>query len=544
LTSAGGPLTRNEIASKLGEVGLPEPIADLAARRWDAVVVGGGHNGLTAAAYLARAGRSVLVLERRERLGGACTLERPFADKRFVISPCAYVVGLLDDVVIRELELERRGLRYWMADPNLWVPFEDGTAFGQWLDDSRTQANLEELGVSPRDIEGYWAYEELFDEARRRLRKGQRDTWVGDAPSRAEIEELLGADQTMIDLLFEASIADVLDDHLADERLKTALFGQGIIGTWGGPKDPGTASIKLMHYQGDMTGEGPLWGYVEGGMGMVSFAIADAAREAGAALACGVPVAEIVPGEGVTLEDGTTIRAGTVVCNADPKRVLSMLDGYDVEAPFRDRLERWKVRSPVVKFNAALERLPDWAAAPGEAWPARATIDVTGTIDEAQDAFESCDGGEPMVAFGEIYVQTGYDPSPAPEGRHLLSVFGQYAPYAMSKGTWDSRRDEVARQFIELIDRFAPGFESRLVEYEVLGPPDIESRIGLTGGNIFQGEVTPDQMWEGRLSARTPVPGLYLCGAATHPAGSVIALNGRNAAAAVLADAGVALAAA
>ena len=539
-----GTAMTNQIAASLGEVGLPQPVAELAARRWDAVVVGGGHNGLTAAAYLARAGRSVLVLERRERLGGACTLERPFADERYVISPCAYVVGLLDDVVIRELELERHGLRYWMADPNLWVPFEDGTSFGQWLDDARTQANLEELGVSKRDIAGYWAYEELFDEVRQRLRKGERDTWVGDAPTREEIEELAGGDRTMIDLLFEASIADVLDDHLADERLKTALFGQGIIGTWGGPRDSGTASIKLMHFQGDMTGEGPLWGYVEGGMGMVSFAIAEAALEAGAVLACGVPVAEIVPGKGVTLEDGTSIPTDTVVCNADPKRMLSMLGGQEIDSSFSDRLERWKVRSPVVKFNAALERLPDWAAAPGEAWPARATIDVTGTMDEAQRAFEACERGEPAVAFGEIYIQTGYDPSPAPEGKHLLSVFGQYAPYSLSEGTWDSRREEVARQFIELIDRFAPGFESRLAEYEVLGPPDIESRIGLTGGNIFQGEVTPDQMWERRLSARTPVPGLYMCGAATHPAGSVIALNGRNAAAAVLADAGVALAAA
>jgi phytoene dehydrogenase-like protein len=534
----------NEIAANLGQVGLPAPVAELAARKWDAVVVGGGHNGLTAAAYLARAGRSVLLLERRERLGGACTLERPFSDERYVVSPCAYVVGLLDEVVIRELELERRGLRYWMADPNLWVPFEDGTAFGQWLDDSRTQANLEELGVSARDIDGYWAYEELFDEVRRRLRKGARDTWVGETPTREEIEELVGRDRTMIDLLFEASIADILDDHLADERLKTALFGQGIIGTWGGPRDPGTASIKLMHFQGDMTGEGPLWGYVEGGMGMVSFALADAAREAGAVLACGVPVGEIVPGEGVTLEDGTTVRAETVLCNADPKRALAMLDGHEIDASFRDRLERWKVRSPVVKFNAALERLPNWAAAPGESWPARATIDVTGTMDDAQRAFEACARGEPTVAFGEIYIQTGYDPSPAPDGKHLLSVFGQYAPYALAEGSWDSRREEIGGQFIDLIDRFAPGFEGCLAEYEVLGPPDIEERVGLTGGNIFQGEVTPDQMWEGRLSPRTPVPGLYLCGAATHPAGSVIALNGRNAAAVVLADAGVALAAA
>jgi len=540
MTRADGPWAANEVAGKLGELGLPMPVSELAARDWDAVVVGGGHNGLTAAAYLARAGRSVLVLERRERVGGAATLERPFADQRYVISPCAYVVGLLDDTVIRELELERRGLRYWMADPNLWVPFPDGTSFGQWLDDSRTQANLEELGVAKRDIEGYWAYEEVFDDARRRLRKGARDTWVGDAPSRAQIEEIVGGDRAMIDLLFEASIADVLDEHIEDERLKTALFGQGIIGTWGGPREPGTASIKLMHYQGDMSGEGPLWGYVEGGMGMVSFAIADAAREAGAVIACGVPVAEVVPGEGVTLEDGTSIRAATVVCNTDPKRLLSMLDGHEVDASYRERLERWKIRSPVVKFNAALERLPEWTAAPGESWPAQATIDLTGTMDDAQRAFEACARGEPAVGFGEIYIQTGYDPSPAPEGKHLLSVFGQYAPYSLSEGTWDSRREEVGRQFIELIDRFAPDFEDTLVEYEVLGPPDIESRIGLTGGNIFQGEVTPDQMWEGRLSARTPVPGLYLCGAATHPAGSVIALNGRNAASAALADAGVA----
>jgi phytoene dehydrogenase-like protein len=531
----------NEIAAKLGEVGLPEPIGELAAREWDAIVVGGGHNGLTAAAYLARAGRRVIVLERRERLGGAATLERPFADERYVVSPCAYVVGLLDDRVIRELDLRRRGLRYWMADPNLWVPFDDGTAFGQWLDDSKTQANLEALGVSRRDIHGYWAYEELFDEVRRKLRAGERDTWVGDAPSRQEIEELLDGNREMIDLAFEVSIADVLDAHLSDERLQTALFGQGIIGTWGGPKDPGTASIKLMHFQGDMDGGGPLWGYVEGGMGMVSFAIADAAREAGAVLACGVPVAEILPGEGVTLEDGTRLRARTVICNADPKRLLGLLEGQEIDAGYRERLERWKVRSPVVKFNAALDRLPSWTAAPGESWPARATIDVTGTIDEAQRAFEACERGEPAVEFGEIYIQTGYDPSPAPGGKHLMSVFGQYAPYDLDAGDWDSRRDEVARRFIDLISRFAPDIEDCLTEHEVLGPPDIESRIGLTGGNIFQGEVTPDQMWEGRLPARTPVPGLYLCGAATHPAGSVIALNGRNAAGAVLADTGAAL---
>lgn len=528
----------NAVAEQLGELGLPEPLGALASRQWDAVVVGGGHNGLTAAAYLARAGRSVLVLERRERLGGACTLERPFENQGFVVSPCAYVVGLLDELVIQELDLRRRGLRFFVADPNLWVPFEDGTSFGQWLDDAHTQADLEAMGLSKKDIDGYWRYEHLFDDVRRKLRTGARDTWVGESPTRYEIEELLGGEQEMLDLVFEASIADVLDEHISDQRLKDALFGQGVIGTWGGPREPGTASIKLMHYQGDLEGQGPVWGYVEGGMGMVSFAIADAAREAGAVLACGVPVSRILPGEGVLTEDGTLIRAANVLCNADPKVALELLGETEIDADFRARLEAWKVRSPVVKYNASLSRLPEWTAAPGADWPARATIDVTGGIEEAQAAFERCDAGEPAVGFGEIYIQTGYDKTPAPPGKHLMSVFGQYAPYEISDGDWDSRRDGVEKQFLDLIARFAPDIANCVEDSEVLGPPDIESRIGLTGGNIFQGEVTPDQMWEGRLPARTPIPGLYLCGAATHPAGSVIALNGRNAAAALLADLG------
>jgi phytoene dehydrogenase-like protein len=269
-------------------------------------------------------------------------------------------------------------------------------------------------------------------------------------------------------------------------------------------------------------------------MGMISFAIADAAQEAGAVLATGVPVAEIVPDEGVRLDDGTFIRAATVVCNADPKVALRLLGDHDVPRAFKERLEAWRIRSPVVKFNAALNRLPNWTVAPGEDFPARGTVDVTTGLDAAQRAFEACTRGEPAVGFGEIYVQTVHDPTPAPPGKHLLSVFGQYAPYDFD---WDTGREEVARQFIDLISRFAPDFEDCLEHHEVLGPPDIEARIGLTGGNIFQGETMPDQMWEHRLSSRTPLPGLYLCGAATHPAGSVIALNGRNAAMAVLEDA-------
>ncbi|HEY2298453.1 MAG TPA: NAD(P)/FAD-dependent oxidoreductase [Jatrophihabitans sp.] len=524
----------NAIADRLGKVGLPTPVSDLAARQWDVIVVGGGHNGLTCAAYLARAGKSVLVLEARDRLGGACTLEQPFGDERYVISPCAYVIGLLDEDVIRELQLPKRGLEIYVADPQLWVPFDDGTAFGQWMNHEQTVAGLKGIGLADKEIDGYVAYEKFFDDMRLKLRKGPRDTWVGTSPSRAELEEILG-DRLMIDALFEASIADILDEFVTDQRLKDALFGQGVIGTFAGPRDPGTASVKLMHYQGDLLDEGPIWGYVRGGMGMVSFAIADAAQEAGAVLACGVPVGQIVPGEGVHLEDGTFLHAATVVSNADPKRVLDMVAADAMPADYRARLEEWDIRSPVVKFNAALSRLPSWTAAPGETFMARGTVDVTTGLDDAQAAFERCAAGEAAVGFGEIYVQTLHDPSPAPPGKHLMSVFGQYAPYDLTGG-WDARRDEVARQFIDLIGRFAPDIEDCLEHFEVLGAPDIEQRVGLTGGHIFQGEVRPDQMWENRLTPRTPILGVYLCGAATHPAGSVIATNGKNAASAVLAD--------
>jgi phytoene dehydrogenase-like protein len=527
----------NAIADQLGRVGLPAPVSELASRPWDVIVVGGGHNGLTCAAYLASAGKRVLVLEARDRLGGACTLERPFDDDRYVISPCAYVIGLLDEDVIRDLSLTSRGLEIFVADPQLWVPFDDGTAFAQWMDHERTILGLKNIGISDTEIDGYVAYEKFFDDMRIKLRKGPRDTWVGDSPSRAELEEILG-DQLMIDALFDASIADILDEFVNDRRLKDALYGQGVIGTFAGPRDPGTASVKLMHYQGDLLHEGPIWGYVRGGMGMVSFAIADAARDAGAVLACGVPVGEIVPGEGVRLDDGTFIAASKVVSNADPKRVMNLVQGDAMPADYRARLEAWDIRSPVVKFNAALSRLPSWTAAPGETFMARGTVDVTTGLDDAQAAFERCVSGEPAVGFGEIYVQTLHDPSPAPAGKHLMSVFGQYAPYDLNGG-WESRRDEVARQFIELISRFAPDFEDCLEFHEVLGAPDIEQRVGLTGGHIFQGEVRPDQMWEHRLTPRTPIPGVYLCGAATHPAGSVIATNGRNAATAVLKDIGI-----
>jgi phytoene dehydrogenase-like protein len=493
---------------------------------WDVIVVGGGHNGLTAAAYLARAGRSVLVVERRERLGGACTLERPFGDQRAVVSPCAYLVGLLDPGVVAELDLHRHGYRVTLADPNLWCPLPDGRTVAQYADPARTAAHLRGQGFSVRDIEGVVAYEELFDRLRRTLRRRGADTWSGPSPSRDELVELVGEDASV---LFEDSVADVLARYVSDEGLQAALCGQGVIGTMAGPRDAGTASIHLMHSMGEVEGVGGAWGYVEGGMGRVSMAIAAAAQEAGATLAVSSPVASVLPGEGVVLESGERLLARTVISNADPKRLLGLLDPDDVPTAFAARVAEWRTDSPVVKLNAMLGRLPTWTAAAAGERPERAMISITAGVDGMQAAADRCRAGEAAVGFCELYFHTAYDPSIAPPGKHMMSVFAQYAPHG-----GDAVRDLV----LDTIAEHAPDVRECIEELEVLGPPDIEERIGLTGGHIFQGEALPDQMWDRRFGPRTGIDGVYLCGAATHPGGSVIALNGRNAAMAVLEDLG------
>ncbi len=497
------------------------------------VVVGGGHNGLTAAAYLARAGRSVLVLERREQLGGACTIEEPFPEKGWRVSPCAYLVGLLHPLVVEELGLRRRGYRVEVVDPHLWCPFTDGTSIALWEDADRSAAAVAEL--SPGDVAGYRAYGALFDRIRRALRTGDRDVWVGDAPDRPQLEELLAGDSEAIEVLFEASIADVVERHVGDDRLRTALHGQGLIGTYAGPRQAGTAAIHVMHASGTVEGVPGAWGYVIGGMGRVSFALADAAIEAGAVVASGVPVAAILPGEGVRLEGGETIRAETVMSNADPKRTLSLCEGA-VPAAFRQRVDGWRSESPVLKINCGLSRLPRFPQAGAGASPHRAMVTISTGIDATQAAFESSRRGQPSPAWCELYFHTAYDPSVAPAGRQAMSVFAQYVPYRLANGDWDERREAIADKAIEAIAAFAPDIGECIVHRQVLGPPDVEARIGLSGGHIFQGECLPDQMWDRRFSPRTPVPGLYLCGAATHPGGSVMAVNGRNAAMAVLED--------
>ncbi len=513
----------------LGRVGLPAPIADLRRRSWDAIIVGGGHNGLACAYYLAREGKRVLVLEARERIGGACTLEETWPGYR--VSPCAYVVGLLHPRIIEELRLPARGYRWTPAMGGYFVPFEDGSSIQLWDDESKAEAEL--VRFSPRDVKGRHEMHGLMHRICDALRPlDDRDTWLHRAPSRERLEELLGHDADCIGLLFDWSMAELMERYLVDERMRMAYMGQGVVGSAASPFDRGTASIYFHHYCGRLDGGEPGgWGYVTGGMGMVSFLIHDAAVEAGAVVAAGVPVARILPGEGVELAGGDRIHAPIVISNADPVVTLGLL-GQAADPAWRARVDAIPMKSLTVKVNAALEELPDFTARPGTRMPHHlATINTPLTAAEwRQGHADALAGRMPSRVWTEIYLQTAYDPSVAPPGKHVMSVFSQYMPNSFQQGTWDDHRAAAGKVVLDSIGRFASNLGTAVTALEVLGPPDVEARLGLTGGQIFQGDCLPGNMWSNRLTYRTPMPGVFLCGAATHPGGSVIGINGRNAA--------------
>ncbi len=521
-------------ADTLGILGLPAPMRELAQRRWDAIVVGAGHNGLTCASYLARAGKQVLVLEARERIGGACTLEETWPGYR--ISPCAYLAGLLHPLVIDELNFAAHGYAWTPAVAGMFVPFEDGSSIQLWDDDVRCNAEIRRF--APADLEGWRAMYDVMRRCRDALRPaGDGDLWIGTPPSREQIEARLRGDEEAINLLFNWSMVDYAETYLRDERLQMAVLGQGVIGTNASPHDPGTAFIHFHHSSGRLGGMTGMWGYVKGGMGMVSFILADVARAAGAVIAPGVPVARILPGEGVELAGGERLYAPVVVSNADPQVTLRLI-GSAADSRWQQQVEAVPMRGCTAKVSVVLTELPNFTARPGLNEPHHSGQINTPLTKEEWKAFPAlANAGElPARLWTELYFQTVHDDSVAPAGKHTMSVFAQYVPHTFARGDWDSRRTEVAETALASIGRYCSNFPAAVEKYEVLGPPDIEAKVGLTGGHIFQGECLPPYMWDQRLAYRTPMEGVYLCGACTHPGGSVIAINGRNAAMEILSD--------
>jgi phytoene dehydrogenase-like protein len=529
--------THSPAAATLGLIGLPAPIQDLASQTWDAIVVGAGHNGLACAAYLARAGQRVLVLESRERIGGACTVEEAFPGVR--MSPCAYLAGLLHPLVVEELDLPARGFAWTPATNGLFVPFLDGRSIQLWDDDDQCDAEVERF--APGDLAGFRAMCAVIRRLRNALRPpGDRDLWIGEAPTREQIEDRLGNDPEARAVLFDWSMAQFVEHYLQDEQLQVAYLGQGVIGTNASPFDKGTASVRFHHSSGRLGGMPGMWGYVKGGMGMVSFYLCDAAREAGAVIAAGVPVSQILPGEGVLLEGGERISAPVIISNADPRVTLRLL-GMQADSAWKSQVESVPIEGCTVKLNVLLKELPNFKARPGIDHPHHyGQINAPLTKDEWKQGFAAAKAGRlPEHLWCELYFQSVHDSSVVPEGKHTMSVFAQYVPHTFATGSWDDHREEARTLALDSIGRFCSNLPEAVEDAQVLGPPDIEKKVGLTGGHIFQGEILPQYMWSNRLTSRTPMQGVYLCGACTHPGGSVIAMNGRNAAMAVLKDTAV-----
>ena len=505
------------------------------------VVVGAGHNGLVCGSYLARSGLKVLILERSDRVGGACVTEELFPG--FRISTASYSLSLLLPEVISELGLN---LDVRSKDPELFAPFEDGGGLTLWKDPEKRRDEISR--VSPKDAEAYERWNELWDEAARVLqpllsfpatRKQARRHF-----RRSEVDRLFKR-------TVDGSIADLCEEYFESDLMQGLMASQGIIGSAAGPRTPGTAYIYLHHAFGRATGTMGDWGFVRGGMGAITQQLADVFRAAGGEIRLEAEVASVRPGAkrraaGVVLASGEEIDAPIVCCNADPKRALGMLRDVQLPREFVEDIELLPTQGTVVKVNCALSGLPRFRGMGGDGrtpGPQHlGTITVSPSIDHLEEAARSAAEGRPAQRmFCEAWIQTASEPELAPQGKHTLSVFAQYAPYDLAEGDWSSRRAEIGDLVVAALERHAPGLTDLIEDRLVLGPPDLEERFGLTGGNIFHGELLPDWLFERRPANvwhrhRSPLPGFYMCGSGTHPGGGVCGAPGRNAARAVLAD--------
>jgi len=524
--------------------------------RCDIAVIGAGHNALVAAALLARAGLRIAVFERRPVLGGACVTEELWPGYR--VSRAAYVAGLLRPRLVRELGLEARGLRLLARQPSSFTPLPDGEGLLLGADPVATAASIRRF--SPRDAAAWPRYEAFVDRVARaleplldhtppdsrRLRARDLGAWAAVARAcfrlRAELPQVGG--------LLLGPARGLLESWFDSEPLRGTLATDAVIGAWASPATPGTGYVLFHHVMGETHGARGVWAYVEGGMGRLSEAIADAALAAGAQIRTEAPVRRVLVeggrARGLLLADGEQVEARAVVSGADPHRTLLGLVGRDLlPEAFAREVEALDFRSPVLKINAALGALPRFrAGAVATAGPEHSgTIHLGATtLDDLERSFAAaCRGELPERPLVELTLPSALDASLAPPGRHVASLFVQHVPWSPAGGGWEGLRESFADRVLALVDEVAPGFSASVLHREVLAPPDLERIFGLTGGNIFHGAMSPDRLFllrplPGWARYRTPVSGLYLCGAGTHPGGGVMGACGANAAREVLHD--------
>jgi phytoene dehydrogenase-like protein len=511
----------------------------------DVVVIGGGHNGLVCAAYLARSGIDVLVLERRGLVGGAAVTEEPWPGYR--VSSASYVVSLMPPRIEHELGLRRHGYRVSIISPDYYVPFPDGTALTLWGETERDARQI--AALSAADADAYVEFDAYFEHVAGLLREllfvvppnltlHDLPRWLALA---AKLRHRSSRDVAEILRLFTLSAADFLDEWFVDDRVKAALGTQAMVGAWGGPMSPGSAYVLMHHWIGEVDGHAGAWGWVHGGMGGVSQALASAATAAGATIRTDAPVRRIVVRDGravgVELDDGETIDAGRVVSNAHPITTYRDLVGEQhlPQEVVRD-IRRFRTRSGSVKVNAALSELPTPSAwkgdVPGD--PHRGLVAIAPSIEYLERAWDDAKYGRASERpYVEAIFPTVHEPDLAPAGKHLMLAFVQYGPYELATGSWEDQRDEFGIRVLDTLGEYMPGAPDLAEHVEVLAPPDLEARFGLIGGNIMHGEMTPDQSFSlrpifGYADYRTPIEGLYMCGSGTHPGGGVMGVPGRN----------------
>src|ERR1700720_2765291 len=521
------------------------------AKRYDVIVIGGGHNGLVNAAYLAKAGKKVLVLERRYVLGGAAVTEEIIPGFKF--SVFSYVVSLLRPEIIRDLDLPRHGLEILPLDGTL-TPMPDGDHLWRVNDHSKSRREIERH--SKLDAEAYEEFGKSMvamcrfvkpilgmippDPTSLDPRDLKKLAFLGK-----RFQSLPAEDKYNLVQLMTMSAADFLDQWFETDVLKATMSASGIIGTFLGIRSPGTAYVLLHHYMGEIDGAFRSWGFARGGTGAISNAIAAAAREAGVEIRTQAPVEKILVkngrATGVVLKSGEEISASVVSSSVDPHLTFEkFLEPSELPSDFLESVRRYKFRGSSGKVNLALDALPDFKSLPGQGAHLRGAISISPSIEYMERAYDDAKYGRySLRPYIDMVIPSLTDPSVAPPGKHVLSCFVQYAPYKLAEGTWDDQREAFGDNVIDTISEYAPNIKNIIVGRQILTPLDLEREFGLTQGNIFQGELSLEQLFflrpvPGWAYYHTPIDNLYMCGSATHPGGGIMGANGRIASQVIL----------